>query len=149
MEVQIKRMHEDVQLPEYAKPGDSGMDLRAYVLDMGYGPIIRLHSGDIQIIPTGIQVAIPLGYEGQIRLRSSLGALGLAIPNGIGTIDSGYRGELRVILMNLTHDTIPIEHGERIAQFIVAPVEHVRFKEVNRLPTSSRGEGGFGHTGRD
>lgn len=120
------------------------MDLAACLPD---GPI-QLGPGERRLIPTGIAVAIPSGYEGQVRPRSGLALQhGLSIVNAPGTIDADYRGELKVILVNLGAAPFAIAHGERIAQFVVAPVVFPAVVEVDSLPAAARGEGGFGSTG--
>lgn len=120
------------------------MDLAACLPD---GPI-QLGPGERRLIPTGIAVAIPSGYEGQVRPRSGLALRhGLAIVNAPGTIDADYRGELKVILINLGAEPVELRHGERIAQLVVAPVAMAAVVEVDTLPESGRGAGGFGSTG--
>ena len=135
-------------LPAYETAGAAGADLRANLRpeDRAVGlvlqPMARL------ILPTGLRLEIPAGYEVQIRPRSGLAAkFGLTIPNAPGTIDSDYRGPLGVILANLGADPYTIRHGERIAQMVVAPVVQARFGMVQALSQTARGEGGFGSTG--
>ena len=130
-------------LPQYATPGSSGMDIRASLeSDITLLPLQR------DIIPTGLFLEMQHGYEAQIRPRS-----GMAIKNGItclntpGTIDSDYRGEIKVILINLGNEDYTIKSGDRIAQMVFAKIEHVNLEESPQLTESSRGEGGFGHTG--
>ncbi len=144
LQVPVVRLDPELPLPEYAKPGDAGIDLRAR-------EAITLNPGGGRaLIPTGIAVAIPQGYAGFVQPRS-----GLALKHGVtclntpGLIDAGYRGELKVLLIN-TDPTEPFEilRGERIAQLVIQAVEHVDFVEVEELGESDRGEGGFGHTGR-
>ena len=144
LQVPVVRLDSELPLPEYAKPGDAGIDLRAR-------EAITLNPGGGRaLIPTGIAVAIPQGYAGFVQPRS-----GLALKHGVtslntpGLIDAGYRGELKVLLIN-TDPTEPFEilRGERIAQLVIQAVEHVDFVEVEELGESDRGEGGFGHTGR-
>ena len=145
IDVPVKKMDPTLELPEYAKPGDAGVDLRA-----SEGLTIEAGGGRA-LVPTGIAVAIPDGYAGFVQPRS-----GLALKHGVtclntpGLIDSGYRGELKVLLIN-TDPTTPFEvvRGERIAQLVIQSVEHVNFVEVIELDDSARGAGGFGHTGRD
>ena len=136
-------------LPAYETAGAAGADLRANLRpeDRAVGlvlqPMARL------ILPTGLRLEIPAGYEVQIRPRSGLAAkFGLTIPNAPGTIDSDYRGPLGVILANLGADPYTIRHGERIAQMVVAPVVQARFGMVQALSQTARGDGGFGSTGR-
>jgi dUTP pyrophosphatase len=143
--VPIVRLDPDLPLPGYAKPGDAGIDLLARE------DVMIPRAGGRVLVPTGVAVAIPVGYAGFIQPRS-----GLALKHGItclntpGLIDSGYRGELKVLLVNTDpHAGHQIERGERIAQLVVQPVEHVAFEVVDELPADSeRGDGGFGHTGR-
>lgn len=132
-------------LPAYATEGSAGMDLRANVTET-----ITLHPLDRSLVPTGLFIELPQGYEAQVRPRS-----GMAINNGItclnspGTIDSDYRGELKVILINLSNEVQLIKHGDRIAQLVFNKVEQVQFKVVQELQETARGEGGFGHTGKN
>ena len=129
-------------LPVYAKPGDSGVDIKA-MLDT---PSIKLKPLERALIPTGIYVEIPEGYEIQIRPRSGLSAKkGLVAV--LGTIDSGYRGEIKVILVNLDSSEQEVLNGERIAQMVLAKVEEISWAVKTGLSESERGEGGFGHSG--
>lgn len=131
-------------LPEYATPHAAGMDLRAN-LDQ---PLV-LNPGERMLVPTGLFIELPEGHEAQIRPRS-----GLAIKHGItclntpGTIDADYRGEIKVILINLGQEPFTINHGERICQMVIAQYTKVSFQAVDVLADSQRGEGGFGHTGK-
>jgi len=137
---------EGLPLPAYETEGAAGMDLRAAVPE---GAPVTLQPGARQMIPTGLSMAIPEGYEVQVRPRSGLAAKhGLTCLNSPGTVDSDYRGELKVILINLGAEPFVIRRGERIAQMVVAPVTRGRFQEVDVLPETARGEGGFGSTGR-
>jgi len=136
-------------LPAYETAGAAGADLRANLrpedraLGLVLEPMARM------VLPTGLRLEIPAGYEVQIRPRSGLAAkFGLTIPNAPGTIDSDYRGPLGVILANLGADPYTIRHGERIAQMVVAPVVQARFGVVQALGETARGDGGFGSTGR-
>jgi dUTP pyrophosphatase len=136
---------EGLDLPSYATPGSAGCDLRAAVTE----PLI-LSPGGRALVPTGIAVAIPDGYEGQVRMRSGLAmAHGLTLLNGPGTIDSDYRGEIRVILANVGSEQVTIARGERIAQLVIAPVARARLEKTRQLPATSRHTGGFGSTGRE
>jgi dUTP pyrophosphatase len=129
-------------LPSYATAGAAGLDLRA---DVG----VTLAPGARTLVPTGISVAIPTGYEGQVRPRSGLALRdGVICLNSPGTIDSDYRGEVGVILANLGQQPVTLQRGDRIAQLVIAPVARAELVESAALPASSRGEGGFGHTGR-
>ena len=142
MRIEIQLLDPDIEIPSYAKPGDAGLDLRSRV-DM------KLEPGMRALVPTGLAIAIPEGYVGLVHPRS-----GLAIKNGIsmvntpGTIDSGYRGEIAVILIN--HDreeTFEIKRGDRIAQLVIQQVEIAELVAVQELPMSQRGAGGFGSSG--
>jgi dUTP pyrophosphatase len=135
---------EGLPLPEPATGGSAGVDLRAAVEeDRVLGP------GTRALVPTGFSFEIPAGWEGQVRPRSGLAAqFGLTLLNSPGTIDSDYRGEVRVLLINLGSEPFTVRRGERIAQLVVSPAPRVRFAEVDDLPPSARGEGGFGSTGR-
>ncbi len=131
-------------LPEYATSGSAGMDLRAN-LD---APVI-LHPMERSLIPTGLFIELPEGYEAQVRPRSGLAIKqGITCLNSPGTVDSDYRGELKVILINLSNTVQQINHGERIAQMVIAKTERAVFYQVEQLNASQRGEGGFGHTGK-
>jgi dUTP diphosphatase len=133
----------DLPLPAYMTAGAAGMDLHAAVeSDVSVG------AGEVSVIPTGLEVAIPEGYEGQIRPRSGLAVKhALSIPNSPATIDADYRGELRVPLINLGRAPFVVTRGMRIAQFVIAPVVRVTWEEVEELPTTARAKGGFGHSG--
>lgn len=131
------------ELPEYKTRGASGMDLKASISH----PIV-LKPLDRVLVPTGLFMSIPEGYEGQIRARSGLALKnGITLANGIGTIDSDYRGEIGVILINLGKEDFIIENGDRIAQFILSKYERVDFELVDSLDQTERDLGGFGHTG--
>jgi dUTP pyrophosphatase len=145
VEVRIRRLahSEGLPLPAYATDGAAGADLCAAVeSEMIIGP------GDRAAVPTGLVVEIPAGYEGQVRPRSGLAIkAGLTIVNAPGTIDSDYRGELKVLMINLGSDPVSIGRGDRIAQLLIAPVTRASFIETEDLTVSERGEGGFGSTG--
>lgn len=133
-------------LPAYATDHSAGMDLRAAVLDNE--PLV-LQPGARTIVPTGLQIALPTGYEAQVRPRSGLAVRhGITVLNSPGTIDADYRGEVKVILINHGKDPFTIERGERIAQLVVARHAKVEWSVSDDLTQTSRGEGGFGHTGR-
>lgn len=133
---------EPLPLPSYATEGSAGLDLRTDVP-------VRLLPGERALVPTGIAVAIPPGCEGQVRPRSGLALReGVTCLNSPGTIDSDYRGEVGVILANLGQKPVELKRGDRIAQLVVARVERAELTEVPELPATSRGGGGFGHTGR-
>lgn len=131
-------------LPEYATSGSAGMDLRANLP----GPV-TLQPGERALIPTGIFIELPEGYEAQVRPRSGLAIKqGITCLNSPGTIDADYRGEVKVILINLSDEPQPIQPSDRIAQLVVHKVEHVQWQQVEELADSFRSEGGFGHTGK-
>lgn len=129
--------------PVYETESAAGMDLRAWLpLPLVLEPFERV------LIPTGLFIALPVGYEAQVRPRSGLAIRhGITVLNTPGTIDADYRGEIRVILINLSKETFVINDGDRIAQMIIAPHEKAEWEEVQELPETSRGQGGFGHTG--
>lgn len=140
--VLITRLDPDVPLPRYARPGDAGADLVA-------AEDVHLAPGERATVRTGIAIALPAGYAAFVHPRSGLAARhGVALVNAPGTIDSGYRGEIQVIMLN-TDPARPVSfrRGDRIAQLVVQRVEHATFREVAALPGSARGEGGFGSTG--
>lgn len=131
------------QLPTYATPQSAGMDLRANI----EAPII-LHPMERRLIPTGLHIALPEGYEAQVRPRSGLALKhGLTVLNSPGTIDADYRGEIGVLLINLSQEDFVINDGERIAQMVIARYEQADFIVVEELDQTERGEGGYGHTG--
>ncbi len=133
----------DLPLPAYESIQAAGMDLRAALAE----PVI-LNPGDRKLIPTGLQIAIPEGFEAQIRPRSGLAIkYGITMLNSPGTIDADYRGELKVIAINHGSEPFEIKHGDRIAQLVIAPVVQVHIKEVKSLDQTDRGDGGFGSTG--
>jgi dUTP pyrophosphatase len=141
--VRFKRVHAGAQLPAYQSAEAAGMDLHA-CLDTP----VTLQPGDLVRIPLGWIMAIPSGFEGQVRPRSGLAAKhGVTVPNAPGTIDSDYRGEAVVALINLGRAAFTIEHGMRVAQLVVAPVARVVVLEVAELDETARGGGGFGSTG--
>ncbi|MFU8881035.1 MAG: dUTP diphosphatase [Rhodobacterales bacterium] len=137
-----------IPLPSYATDGAAGADLRAnFPDDQRDG--VTLEPGDRLLIPTGLHLAIPDGYEVQIRPRSGLALKhGITLPNSPGTIDADYRGPLGVIVMNMGQQAFHIAHGDRIAQMVLAPVLRATFDLVGRLEDTARGQGGFGSTGR-
>ncbi|HOU46181.1 MAG TPA: dUTP diphosphatase [Chitinophagales bacterium] len=133
----------DNPLPQYETSGSAGVDLRAQLQEP-----VMLKPLQRALIPTGLYLELPDGYEAQIRPRSGLALKkGVTVLNSPGTIDSDYRGEIKIILINLSNETTIINTGERIAQLIVSKYEKVSFKEVDELNETERGEGGFGHTG--
>ena len=135
---------EGLELPSYATPGSAGCDLRAAIAET-----LTLLPGGRTLLPTGIAVAIPPGYEGQVRMRSGLAVRhGLALLNAPGTIDSDYRGEIQIVLANLGSEPVTIARGERVAQLVLAPVARGRWEPVAELPGTGRDGGGFGSTGK-
>ena len=143
IKILIKRLSKEVSLPKYETSGSSGMDLSANI-----DTKINIEPGKTAIIPTGLALSIPKGFEIQIRPRSGLAAKQkISVLNTPGTIDSDYRGEIKVILINLSQESFRVEKGLRIAQMVVCPVVQAQLKEVNDLNETGRGEGGFGSTG--
>lgn len=146
VKVKIKRRPgtEDLPLPAYMTAGAAGMDLYAAVEEE-----VVLHPGERRLIPTGLYISLPPGYEAQIRPRSGLALRhGISMVNTPGTIDSDYRGEIGVILINHGEEPFIVRRGDRIAQMVVSRVERVEWEEVDALDESERGSGGFGHTGK-
>ena len=142
VDIAAVRLDGGLPLPAYAKPGDAGLDLRA-------SESVTLEPGERRLVPTGLAVAIPEGHAGFVLPRSGLAMhRGVTVLNAPGLIDSGYRGEIKVLLINHGAEAVSIDHGERIAQLVVQPVARARLVEEERLPDSARGEGGFGSTGR-
>jgi dUTP pyrophosphatase len=140
LEIRIKRLNEDLPLPAYQTPGSSGLDLCASRDSI-------LAAGDFDLIPTGIALEIPRGYEGEVRARSGLASkFGIGVLNSPGTIDSDYRGEVKVILFNFSKEDFEIKKGNRIAQLVFTKVEKVELVETNELNTTKRENGGFGST---
>src|SRR5215813_4282446 len=141
MDIEALRLDGGLPLPVHARPGDAGLDLRA-------SESARLEPGERRLVPTGLAVAIPPGHAGLVLPRSGLAMQkGVTVLNAPGLIDSGYRGELKVLLINHGAATVDIARGERIAQLVVQAVAHVQLVEIDRLPDSERGTGGFGSTG--
>ncbi|MDQ4144553.1 MAG: dUTP diphosphatase [Actinomycetota bacterium] len=143
MKLPIRILDHDLPLPRYAGEGDAGLDLHA-------AETISLEPGERAAVPTGVAVAIPEGYAGFVHARSGRSLKeGLALANAPGLIDSGYRGEIKVIVVNLDRtSSIDISRGDKIAQLVIQAVERVELAPVGELPASARGEGGFGSTGR-
>jgi dUTP pyrophosphatase len=147
MKIGITRLSpatKDVPLPAYATDGSAGMDVRAAVeADMTVAP------GETVLVPTGFAMAVPTGHEAQVRPRSGLAIKhGIGVLNSPGTIDSDYRGEVRIILSNFGKEPFVIRRGDRIAQMVIAPVVRAEWDERDTLEDTRRGTGGFGHTGR-
>lgn len=143
--LKVKRLPHCNDLPKYATPGSAGMDLTAAISEP-----YTLQAGERFAMPTGIIIEVPPGYEGQVRPRSGLAfKAGISLTNCVGTIDSDYRGEVKVLLINHSKAAYTFEPGERIAQLLVTPVPQVELVEVDELSTNDeRGAGGFGSTGR-
>lgn len=142
VEVLITRLDADLPLPSYAHPGDAGADLLTAV-------DVRLEPGERALVPTGIAIALPEGYVALVHPRSGLAArFGVSIVNTPGTVDAGYRGEIKVLLVNLDpKEPVHLARGDRVAQLVLQRVEQARFVEVEVLPGSARGDGGYGSTG--
>ena len=144
VKILVKKFDKKIKLPVYKTSGSSGMDLMAYVKNK-----INIKPGKTAMIPTGIAVAIPKNYEIQIRPRSGLAAKKcISVLNTPGTIDSDYRGEIKIILINLSKKSFVVKSGDRVAQMILCPVAKCELKEVKNLPKTTRGKGGFGSTGK-
>ena len=142
VEILIKRLDEGVPMPSYSHPGDAGADLSTTI-------DVALEPGERAMVPTGISLALPDGYVALVHPRSGLAArCGISIVNAPGTVDAGYRGEVKVMLINLDPaEPVLLRRGDRIAQLVIQQVERARFVEVDRLPGSARGDGGYGSTG--
>ena len=139
----IKRLTPNAVLPRYQSEHAAGLDLHAAV-----AAPVALRPMEIRLIPCGFAIAVPVGFEAQVRPRSGIASKhGISMPNAPGTIDADYRGEVRVPLINLGPRPFTIEPGMRIAQMVIAPVAHVEISEVNELEETARGDGGFGSTG--
>ncbi len=143
VDVLVQRLDADLPLPRYAHPGDAGVDLLS-TIDATVEPGARA------LLPTGLAIALPAGFAAFVHPRSGLAIRhGLTVANAPGTVDAGYRGEIKVAVVNLDRDAaVDVRRGDRIAQLVVQRVEQVRFHEVEVLPGSARGDGGFGSTGR-
>jgi len=141
VKVRIQRIDGSARMPEMAHPGDSGFDLFA-------SETVSLKPGERKLVPTGIKVSLPAGFEAQVRPKSGLALKhGISVLNTPGTIDSGYRGEIKVILVNLGEQEYKVEKGKKIAQIVFARVECPEIAEVSELDETKRNEGGFGSTG--
>ena len=141
--MQIKIISKSGQLPSYETEGSACMDIKAFLENS-----ISLLPGERKAIPTGLFIELPTGYEAQIRARSGLALkYGVSLANGVGTIDSDYRGEIGVILINLGNENFTINNGDRIAQIIIGKYERVDWNQEDELSNTKRGSGGFGHTG--
>lgn len=143
MMLKIKIISLGGELPKYETEGSAGMDLKACL-----GQPVIIKPGKRALIPTGIAFELPIGYEGQIRARSGLAVRnGIGLTNGVGTIDSDYRGEIKVSLINCGEEDFIVNNNDRIAQIVIAKYERVEWEVVENLGESGRGRGGFGHTG--
>lgn len=141
--IRIVRLRKEAFLPRYATPYAAGMDIAACLDEP-----VTIGTMSTALIPSGFAIELPEGYEAQLRPRSGLALRSMiSLPNTPATIDADYRGEVKVILINFGPEAFTIKHGDRIAQMVVARVEHVRFEEVDELASTMRGKGGFGHTG--
>jgi len=141
--IQIKKLSTSVSIPKYETPGSSGMDISAHIEND-----IIIYPGEKALVSTGFSLSIPIGYEVQIRPRSGLAAKkNITVLNTPGTIDADYRGEIKVILINLGKKKFIVENGDRIAQMVVCPVVQAHLDEVKELSDTERGSGGFGSTG--
>jgi dUTP pyrophosphatase len=142
--VQLRRLRPDAVVPRYQTADAAGMDLHAALDDA-----MVVEPGAVIAVPTGLALAIPRGFEGQVRPRSGLARKhGITVANAPGTLDSDYRGECMVLLINLGREPFTIAHGDRVAQLVIAPVAQAELIEVEELPATERGSGGFGSTGR-
>ena len=143
IKIQIKKLSNAISIPKYETLGSSGMDIAAHIENN-----IIISPGEKALIATGFSIAIPIGYEIQIRPRSGLAAKkNITVLNTPGTIDADYRGEIKIILINLGKEKFTIKNGERIAQMVLCPVFQANLEEVDELPNTKRGSGGFGSTG--
>ena len=144
IKILVKKFDKNIKLPDYKTIGSSGMDLIAYTKKK-----IIIKPGKTAMVPTGFSVAIPKNYEIQIRPRSGLAAKkSITVLNTPGTVDSDYRGEIKIILINLGEKKFVVNSGDRIAQMVVSPVIKAKLKEIKKLPNTKRGKGGFGSTGK-
>jgi len=143
MKLKVKKINPEARIPAYAHEGDSGLDLYSVEETV-------IEPGERKTVKTGLQISMPKGFEAQVRPKSGLASkFGVTVLNTPGTIDSGYRGEIMVIMANLGKETYKVEKGKKIAQMVIAKVEEAEIEETNSLEDSSRKEGGFGSTGLD
>jgi len=153
VDLKFLKRFKDVEVPAYATTGSSGMDVKAYVKDDSGNPsVIGISPGQTILVKTGLKVIIPSGYELQVRSRSGLTLKsGIVVANSPGTIDSDYRGEIGIILHNISHDEFLISHGDRVAQLVINQVPQVITKEIfeEEFENTDRAEGGFGSTGKN
>ena len=144
VKILVKKLDKNIKLPSYKTSGSSGMDLMAFIKSK-----ITINPGNSAMISTGISLAVPKNYEIQIRPRSGLAAKkGISVLNTPGTVDSDYRGEIKIILINFSKKPFVVKSGDRIAQMILCPVAKGKIKEVKNLPRTVRGKAGFGSTGK-
>jgi len=144
LKIEVLPGNDDLGSPAYATEGSAGLDLKAALSEP-----LTLGPGDRGVVPTGLKMEIPVGYEGCVRPRSGLAMKhGLTLTNAPGTIDADYRGEVKVLLVNLGREPIVLKRGERIAQLLISPVARVKVVKVEKVDETFRGEGGFGHTGK-
>jgi dUTP pyrophosphatase len=146
-ELRVRCVREGASLPVYHSEHAAGLDLAACPEE---GRAIEIPAGEIRMVPTGIVIAVPVGFEAQVRPRSGLASRGVTLANAPGTIDADYRGEVKVVLINLGRETFVVEPGMRVAQMVIAPVARVAVREVadvTELGDTTRGAGGFGSTG--
>src|SRR5258708_38208987 len=143
LKIEVMPGNEDLGLPTYATEGAAGLDLKSALAEP-----LTLKPGERGVVPTGLKMAIPFGFEGCVRPRSGLAMKqGLTLTNAPGTIDSDYRGEVKVLVINLGQEPVNLKRGDRIAQLLISPVAHAQVLKVERVEDARRGEGGFGHTG--
>jgi dUTP pyrophosphatase len=143
LKIEVLTGNDDLGLPAYATDGAAGLDLRAALTEP-----LTLKPGERGVVPTGLKMAIPMGFEGCVRPRSGLAMKqGLTLTNSPGTVDSDYRGEVKVLMINLGQESVVLKRGDRIAQLLITPVAHAQVMKVESLDDTTRGGGGFGHTG--
>jgi dUTP pyrophosphatase len=144
LRIEVLPGNEDLGLPAYATEGSAGMDLKAALTGA-----LTLKPGERGVVPTGLKMAIPPGFEGCVRPRSGLAMKqGLTLTNSPGTVDSDYRGEVKVLVINLGQEPVVLKRGERIAQLLISPVAQAQIVKVEQVDDTQRGAGGFGHTGK-
>ena len=143
LKIEVLTGNDDLGLPAYATDGAAGLDLRAALTEP-----LTLKPGERGVVPTGLKMAVPMGFEGCVRPRSGLAMKqGLTLTNSPGTVDSDYRGEVKVLMINLGQEPVVLKRGDRIAQLLITPVAHAQVVKVESLDDTTRGSGGFGHTG--
>jgi dUTP pyrophosphatase len=143
LRIELMPGHEDLGLPSYATDQAAGLDLKAALAEP-----LTLKPGERGVVPTGLKMAVPAGFEGCVRPRSGLAMKqGLTLTNSPGTIDADYRGEVKVLVINLGQEPVVLKRGDRIAQLLISPVAHAKVVQVEKVDDTVRGAGGFGHTG--